>query len=180
MRMLQQRPLPAPSPVEALVPTVTAWCRRLAAPGVDAEAAAQEVLLVLVRRQAELRPGEPAAAWAWGIMTRTLAAHRRRAWLRRWLPGPVPDRAGGDDPRRTAERNELATQVRQVLDRLSDGHREVLVLCDVEERSRAEVACLLGVPEGTVKSRLRLARAAFRHAAQGLGIHFVALEEDHA
>ena len=40
--------------------------------------------------------------------------------------------------------------------------REVLVLCDLEERTAIEAAKLLGVPVGTVKSRLRLGRARFK------------------
>ena len=48
------------------------------------------------------------------------------------------------------------------------GHREVLVLCDLEERADSEVAELLGIPRNTVKSRLRRARAALRDQVDDL------------
>jgi RNA polymerase sigma-70 factor (ECF subfamily) len=51
--------------------------------------------------------------------------------------------------------------VRNVLADLAPEHRAVLVLRDLDGLSEAEVAELLDVPEGTVKSRLHRARAAF-------------------
>ena len=57
-----------------------------------------------------------------------------------------------------------------MLEGMTENQREVLVLCDVEERTDEEVAALLGVPSGTVKSRLRLARASFR---QGCARHAI-------
>jgi RNA polymerase sigma-70 factor (ECF subfamily) len=168
----------APDPFDGLYPVVTLWCRRLARRGVDPESAAQDVLYVLARRRHELRDGAPLQAWAWGITIRTLAAESRKAWLRRWIPGPVPDAGFQDDPSRAIERRELAEQVRAILDDLTDDQRQILVLCDVEERSRADIAVLLGVPEGTVKSRLRLAREAFRRVARRRGLDVP--EGDHA
>ncbi len=57
-----------------------------------------------------------------------------------------------------------------MLDDLSDAHREVLLLCEIEERSDVEVADLLGVPIGTVKSRLRRARERFEDRARRAGL----------
>ena len=58
----------------------------------------------------------------------------------------------------------------RVLEKLPANQREALVLCVVEERSASEVAELLGVPTGTVKSRLRLARERFRTLAEKRGL----------
>ncbi len=52
--------------------------------------------------------------------------------------------------------------VRAGLETLSAAQREVLVLCDLEGHTQAEVAVLIGVPLGTVKSRLLRARSRFR------------------
>lgn len=159
-----------PDPFDQLAPVVHQWCRRLARRGVDPEAVAQEVLLVLHRRRGELREGGSMQAWAWGVTVRTLAAEGRRVWLRRWIPGPVPEGRVEAAAAEELERHQLAGQVRRVLDELSDAQRQVIVLCDVESRPRAEVAELLGVPEGTLKSRLRLAREAFRRVARRHGL----------
>ena len=65
-------------------------------------------------------------------------------------------------PHESFEAREAHRRVWNALEALSDAHREALVLCDLEERTNAEAATLLGLPVGTVKSRLRAARVAFR------------------
>jgi RNA polymerase sigma-70 factor (ECF subfamily) len=60
--------------------------------------------------------------------------------------------------------------VREALARLPEAQREVLVLCEMEGRTDEEAAALLGIPSGTAKSRLRLARARFQVVAQRMGL----------
>lgn len=174
--------VPAPSRVDAatreriataLLPVVGAWCTRLGGPAVDAEEAAHDVIMTVLRRLGDLRPGSPIEPWAYGITRHVVRAHRRRAWVRRWVPDAIVEAIGQDpSPARRVEMNETAAQVHRVMETLPETHREVIVLCDVEERSRAEVALMLGIPEGTVKSRLRLAREQFRRQAAALGYAF--------
>lgn len=179
-----ERPLPTPPPddeesfLAEVLPVVAGWCARLAPPGMDAESAAHEVLLVLLRRRAELRPGASVLPWAWGITRNVVRAQRRTAWLRRWFAGREPEGAASADPHRDYAAAERVRLVHTILHALAEHHREVLVLCDVEERSRAEVADLIGVPAGTVKSRLRLAREAFRAEAERRGLSVVLLLEE--
>ncbi len=181
-----ERPLPTEPPVDedaflaALLPVVVTWCGRLAPPGVDADAAAHDVLLVLLRRRGELRPDVSPLPFALAVTRNVLRAHGRTAWLTRWLPGAPEDAPAASDPHRDYSEAERGRLVRALLGTLGAAHREVLVLCDVEERSRAEVAALLGVPEGTVKSRLRLAREAFRAAAERRGVTLMLLVEEDA
>lgn len=110
--------------------------------------------------------------WLFGVTRRVLAKHRRSAWVKRWVGDlfttDAPDPTRG--PERRAEISQTARKVHLALDRLSDEHREVLVLCDLEHRTDEEVAEILSVPVGTVKSRLRRARAAFRSAAVRAGL----------
>ena len=70
--------------------------------------------------------------------------------------------SGAADPGRRAEQTQTADRVWTAILSLPDHHREVLVLCDLEERADSEVAELLRVPKGTVKSRLRYAVAKLR------------------
>ncbi|MEQ1507126.1 MAG: sigma-70 family RNA polymerase sigma factor [Myxococcota bacterium] len=132
------------------------WCARLGGPRVDAEEAAHDVVMLFVRRHASIRDPARLDAWLFSACRRVVANHRRRAWLRRWLPGRVPEgsTAGdGVDHQQT---------VYLVLDAMSDRDREVLTLCYLDEYSMAEAGQILGIPEGTVKSRLSVARDRFR------------------
>lgn len=155
--------------LDASLAPVLAWCRRMGGPRVDAEDAAHDVLIIVMTRLDKLEQADRFGSWLYGITRRTLAAHRRRAWVRRWAAAVIPEAIATDDPERDASGHETASAVQAVLELLPARQREVLVLCDVEDRTDAEVAALLDVPIGTVKSRLRLARSRFRTAAQRRG-----------
>jgi RNA polymerase sigma-70 factor, ECF subfamily len=58
--------------------------------------------------------------------------------------------------------------VRDALDQLPVAHREVILLCDVEEMSYQEISQALAIPMGTVMSRLSRARQALRRAVQAM------------
>lgn len=147
----------------AWLPHVVRWCHRLGGPGIDAEDAAHETLLVMCRNVGRVRSVDDFPSWLFGVTRRVVANHRRRVWWRRWLPGASTERADrARGPLETVEARQAAERVWKALDQLSDIQREVLVLCELEERPGSEVAELLGVPLGTVKSRLRLAKEAFR------------------
>jgi RNA polymerase sigma-70 factor (ECF subfamily) len=133
------------------------WCARLGGPRVDAEEAAHDVLMLFVRRHASIRNPARLDAWLFSACRRVVANHRKRAWLRRWLPGAVPEL-----PSPESVSGEREQQVYLVLDSLSERDREVLTLCYLEERPLLEAADILGIPEGTVKSRLFAARDRFR------------------
>lgn len=155
----------------AWLPHVYRWCHRLGGPGFDAEDAAHEVLIVMCRRLSALRDPEQFPSWLFGITRRVIANHRRRVWWKRWLPSAlVGDRPSPDaTPERSFEASESAEHVWDALAALEPAHREVIVLCDLEERSATEAGALLGIPSGTVKSRLRVARTAFRHTLERRG-----------
>ena len=172
---------PKPSPetlLTALLPLVAGWCRRLGGHRIDVEAADQDTMMVLLRRADDLRPGAPLEPWAWGVTVRVVQQHRRRAWWRRWWPGEVPDRGHLDSPEARMGQKDLARQVQQVLDVLDEAHSQVLILCDAEERTAMAAAAILEIPSNTVKSRLRVARAAFRAEAERQGLHILHLLEE--
>jgi RNA polymerase sigma-70 factor, ECF subfamily len=66
--------------------------------------------------------------------------------------------ADGETPADAAQRGDLRVIVRREINLLPDNYRAVVVLCDLEERSYAEAAEILGVPVGTIRSRLSRAR----------------------
>ena len=148
------------------LPTILAWCRRLGGPTIDAEDAAHDVLIVVLTRLERLREPECFPSWVLGITRRVLARHRRRAWLRQWFDRRAEPLTPLPGPDQTDEVDQLWL----ALDALSSIHREVLVLCDLEERTGAEVARLVGVPIGTVKGRLHDARLRLRVEARRRGL----------
>lgn len=148
---------------------VYAWCHRLGGPGIDSEGAAHETLLVMCKGIHKVPSAAVFPSWLFGVTRKVLANHRRRAWLRRWVPGASIDHArasGGPDVSLEARR--AAETVWKALERLPVEQREVLVLCELEERSGSEAAELVGAPLGTIKSRLRLAKAAFKKTVEEL------------
>ena len=157
--------------LDTWLPAVVRWCAHLGGPGVDAEDAAHDVFIVALRRMDRLYDESLAAAWLFGITRRVLAQHRRRAWVRRWVPGltiDAPDPARG--PSALVAGNQTSERVREVLAQLPLAERQVLLLCLVEERSDREVAEMLEIPHGTVKSRMRRARARFLEIAARAGL----------
>jgi RNA polymerase sigma-70 factor (ECF subfamily) len=154
--------------------------RRLGVPAADVEDAAQQVLIVLHRRLDQL-PAGAELAFAFGTAERVASeARRARERRREVVPGAAgqADDAGDGgldrlpDPAATPEQALLARRDRQLLDQVLDALpmelRTVLCLSDLEEMTMAEIAPLLGIPPGTVASRLRRARARFQDEVQAL------------
>ncbi len=75
-------------------------------------------------------------------------------------PHDIPDL--NPTPEETVEKNELHRQVWDALHQLKSEYREIIVYFDMQELSYEEVSSALGIPIGTVKSRLNRARAALK------------------
>jgi RNA polymerase sigma-70 factor (ECF subfamily) len=138
---------------------------------VDFEDAAHDAREGVLGRLDSLQDPNAFRSWLFGSTRRTLAKHRRRAWVRRWVPGMDLSHAEdpGHSPQAQAELSELSHAVQTALAQLPEAQREVLVLCDLEERSDSEAAEIVGVPKGTIKSRLRLGRKRFRSELERMG-----------
>jgi RNA polymerase sigma-70 factor (ECF subfamily) len=95
------------------------------------------------------------------------AAARRRAAMDRLGREPTGHAA---DPEAEARRHELADALSRALDSLPLDQRIAFVLCEVEERSSHEAASLVGVPEGTIRTRLFHARRKLRDALEQEGV----------
>jgi RNA polymerase sigma-70 factor (ECF subfamily) len=124
----------------------------------DAEEVAQEAFLRAHAAYGRLRDRERFRSWLVRVVWR-LAIDRWRADRRRTKREERAD-AGRDvpTPEAVAAGNRRAAVVREAIDGLPPKLRLVMVLSAIEEHDVAEVAALLGLPEGTVKSRLFLAR----------------------
>jgi RNA polymerase sigma-70 factor, ECF subfamily len=143
---------------------VRAFCARRTGSIDAADDLVSIVFLEAWRRRAEVELVDGnALPWLFGIARRTIqhrwrTALRHRRALDRLPPAPAtPDHADDIAGRLDDERHLVA--LRAALDRLRPPDRDVLVLCVWQGLTYAEAAVALGVPVGTVRSRLSRARA---------------------
>jgi RNA polymerase sigma-70 factor (ECF subfamily) len=130
----------------------------------------QDVLLKAFDRLQELASIDEPGSWLSRVMYNHFVDNRRRFARQRLvtvdqdrLPdGSVEGLAGGQDPVHDAERQQDIMQLDRALSALSDEHRLVLVLHDVEGYKLLEIQAITGDPIGTLKSRLHRARARLR------------------
>ncbi len=157
---------------EALVrrhgPMVLGVCRRILGNVHDAEDAFQATFLVLVRKAASIRPRSMVGNWLYGVACRTALDARRAAAKRKAKEAAVLPCTQPSDQ----DRADLRAVLDEELQRLPPKSRAVIVLSDLEGKTRTEVALQLGWPEGSVASRLARARArlAKRLARYGLAV----------
>lgn len=134
-------------------PMVWGVCRRVLSSRHDAEDAFQTTFLVLVRKAATLKSPSGLANWLYGVAYRSALAVRRSAARRRAVEANASPVATTIDPWA-----DLLPLLDRELNQIPDKYREILVLCDLEGRTRKEAARKLGLPEGTAASRLARAR----------------------
>jgi RNA polymerase sigma-70 factor, ECF subfamily len=139
----------------------------------DAADAVQEAFVRAYRGLRTLREGSAFGPWFRTILRnhcrdRLRSADRRRA---PWDAAAL-DRRAWQEPSAPArlERAELSTAVEGALAELPPEHREVLVLKEMEGMRYEEIAAALGIPAGTVASRLHHARAALKRALGARGV----------
>ncbi|MCK9486913.1 MAG: RNA polymerase sigma factor [Dehalococcoidia bacterium] len=132
----------------------------------------QDAFLRAHRALDTFRDGEPFRPWLLRIVSNLskneLRARARRARLRervtRWLPSQHDGER--DDPLALVVGADRREAVRRLLDEVSEADREILLMRYVADLSEAEMAALLEVAPGTVKSRLSRARARLRETIE--------------
>ena len=136
----------------------------------DARDVVQETCLRAWRELPRLRDPERFDSWISQILVnqaRSVLRRRRRTQVRQ-VPVETVDQegpAGGPSPS-VADRLSERDVVRRAFGRLDPDKRLLLALHHVEDRSVAEIAEVLGIPEGTAKWRLHAARAALERALE--------------
>ena len=134
----------------------------------DAWDAAQEAFLAAWRALPGFRGESGFSTWLYRLTANAAIDCLRREKKRRGelsieggeLPLSLPD--AGPSPQEAAEGGELRAAVNAALARLTDQHRTVLILRELQELSYEEIAGALGLDLGTVKSRISRARKALR------------------
>lgn len=120
----------------------------------EADDAAQDGFLSALVKLAQYDARRPFGPWLMRIVANAATDRRRRRKVRRAEPLDASLVGGGPRPDVVAVRNELGDQLRSALAELPERRRTAVVLFDVEGYSHAEIAGILGIPEGTVRSEV--------------------------
>lgn len=150
--------------------------RRLGVPAAGADDAAQQVFLVAARRLGEIDPARE-RQYLLGIALRVASDARHALARRREVPvGDSSDlsrHTNSADPTPLAERLVDEKRAREILAAMLDDMpadlREAFVLFELEEMAAPAVSAILGIPVGTVASRVRRARQFIRERLPAAG-----------
>jgi RNA polymerase sigma factor (sigma-70 family) len=135
-------------------PMVLGVCQRILRNLHDAEDAFQATFLVLARKASSVMPRGMVGSWLYGVAYRTAMKARAMNAKRR-----TKERLAGEMPRSGSSTDEeLLAQLDHELSRLPDKYRVPVILCELQGKSRREVARMLEIPEGTLSWRLAQAR----------------------
>src|SRR5262249_37363713 len=141
--------------VRRYAPMVWGVCRRTLFHHHDAEDAFQATFFVFVRKAASLRSRQSVAGWLHVAAHKTALKARQMARLRgeREEQVTVMPEPKAKSPERTLDAD-LLSVLDDELSRLPEKYRSVLVLCELQEKTRKQAARQLKLAEGTVGSRL--------------------------
>jgi RNA polymerase sigma-70 factor (ECF subfamily) len=140
--------------------------RRLGTPESSVDDAVQQVFCIALRRIDDIIPGSE-RSFLFGSALR-VASDRRRSTAQREQPSErvANEVDPGPSPEEIVDARRQRALLDEILDQMPIELRTVLVLFELEQMTKSEVAELLGVPVGTAVSRLRRAREEFKAAVQ--------------
>ncbi|MFY8049036.1 MAG: RNA polymerase sigma factor [Erythrobacter sp.] len=155
----------------ALIPRLRRFARVLTGNQADADDVVQACLEKAMLNWDQWQPGTRLDSWVFRIARNHWIDDRRRAHNRMGHDdiGEMLDLAG-DDGQAVVEANDTARMVRAAVDSLPPEQRDVVALVMLEEMSYREAADALGLPIGTVMSRLSRAKAALAKRMSGEGV----------
>ena len=132
------------------------------------EDALQDVFFVVHRRLDSYDGSSKISTWLFGICLRVASTHRKRAYLKH-EQGSLDQCDPADDgllsnPEQNTLRHEAERRLEQGLEAMALERRAVFVMFEIEGMPASAIAEILGIPTGTVHSRLHKARAEFTAA----------------
>jgi len=148
--------------VERFAPQARRVARAVLQDPHDADDAAQDAFLAALTKLDQYDPRRPFGPWLMRIVANAATDRRRRRTVRQVEPLAPELTGGGPRPDREAEQSALGDRLRAALAELPERRRIAVVLFDVEGYSHAEIARILGIPEGTVRSEVFHARRRLR------------------
>ncbi len=148
--------------VERYAPQARRVARAVLGDSDEADDAAQDGFLSALVKLDQYDARRPFGPWLMRIVANAATDRRRRRKVRRTEPLDPGLVGGGLRPDTEAVRSELGDHLRAALAELPARRRTAVVLFDVEGYSHAEIAEMLGIPEGTVRSEVFHARRRLR------------------
>ena len=151
------------------------WCAlsRLGVRDADLMDLTQKVFLTAYLKLPEFEGRSQLSTWLWGICRRVAIAYRRSSAIRyEVMTDPITLELTSEQRTETSGEVDAGKQaaIEHILGKLSDSQRRVLTLYEVDELDGPEIAALLNISLGTVRSRLRYARKLFRRETQRLAL----------
>ena len=150
--------------VERYAPVARRLARGLLTEPADADDAVQDGFASAWRSIALFDPRRPFRPWLLKVVLNSARDFQRRRRVRQTTPLSGQEPAGGGGPDRDAGRALLRAQLRKALAALPERQRIAVTLFDAEGYGHGEIATLLGIPEGTVRSDVFHARRALRQS----------------
>ena len=142
----------------------------------DAEDLVSDTMLRAIERWDQYRLGTNIRAWLFTILYHVFVSRKRRIDSREVPEGDgdtgwsVQDAVGEVDPEGRFYDSFLDDEIVRAIDALPDEYRAAVVLSDLQELRYAEIAQILGIPEGTVKSRLFRGRRLLQRKLRGYAV----------
>lgn len=135
-----------------------AICRRIAGNDADAADATQDALIAIVRRLDSFDGRSKFSTWSYRVATNACLDELRRR-KRRPEPSDLEERDVEAAPDDFTARLALSDEISNALDSIPEDFRLPVVMRDIDDLDYQDIADLLGVPIGTVKSRISRGRA---------------------
>ena len=139
--------------------------KRLASPGPHVEDLLQETFIVAFKQRASFQGRSSVETWLYGIAENLCWRYRRGLSRFNVFHGRMSSHDDHEQPRLPSdelEKKEAIAAVQRALAKLSFKQREVFVLYELEGREGDEIASMIGIPAGTVWTRLHQARKSFK------------------
>ncbi len=140
----------------------------------DASDLVQDTYLNALKSEKQYSLGTNAGAWLFTIMRNTFLNRIRKnerkpvglagKWIEQITREDVPElRKHGPDPSIKFMDNLLKEDITRAIDNLPEEFKDAVVLCDVQGFSYTDISSILGIPIGTVRSRIHRGRKILRH-----------------
>ena len=149
----------------------------------DAQDVSQEIFIKAYKALSSFRSDSEFSTWLYRICKNTVYDHLRKLSKAKTVPlselsdvdegereFEIADTSDAYNPEKTAITNETTKIVHAAINSLSEEHRTVIVLRDIEGLSYTQISDIMSLEEGTVKSRLSRARAALKAKLSDKGL----------